>query len=141
MDGRPDCTSLGFFKKELKTFVENRMQEIGRKSNLSNWLYWKTEQTPSDILTLKRLQKFCENRLWRERPDFWQENCIHSFNKLSSNREKAIFNELKLSILLIDNVTKDRPADLSFEHTVDTSLALFWYWEESPHRFWDFQIT
>ena len=102
------------------------MQEIGRKSNLSSWLYCKTEQTPSDILTcLKRLQKFCENRPWRERPDFWQEKCIRSFNKLSSNREKDIFNELKLSILLHDYVTKDRPADLSFEDTVDTSLALF----------------
>ena len=65
---------------------------------------------------MKRLEKFRENRFWWEGPSFFS---IPRFIEYSSNREQDFFNELKICTLLIDNIPKESPADLRFEHTVD----------------------
>ena len=83
-------------RKGFKTFVENRVQEICKISNLNDWQYCKTEHNPADILTrLKTLEKFRENRFRWEGPGFLQEKSIPHFREYSSNQKQDIFNELR----------------------------------------------
>ena len=51
--------------------------------------------------------------------EFFRGKNIPRFIEYSSNREQDFFNELKICTLLIDNVPKENPADLRFEHIVD----------------------
>ena len=38
-------------KKKTTAFVENRLKEIRRNSNVNNWHYIETEQNPANLIT------------------------------------------------------------------------------------------
>ena len=61
--------------------------------------------------------------LWWQGPSFLEEKNIPCFSEYSSNRKQDIFNEMKTCTWLIDNVSQENTADLTFEHIVDISKS------------------
>ena len=103
-------------KKEFKTFVENRVQEIRRNTDLNDWLYCETKQNPADLLTrLKKLENFQACGFWWEGPDFLKEKTVPRFQHISNNRDQNISIELKTCTLLVKNEPHVQPADLNLE--------------------------
>ena len=71
------------YKKEFKTFVENRLQKIRELTNASDWFYVKSAENPADIITKTRTILLKDDVIWLER------------SKLPSQSQQRISNRRK----------------------------------------------
>ena len=63
--------SLGWIKswrKELKTFCQNRVTEIRRDSDMSKWNYVNTKENPADVITRASSMNIINDVTWLEPP-------------------------------------------------------------------------
>lgn len=74
--------------KEYKVFVENRVQEIRKYTNIESWFYCETAKNPADLLTrLKKINDFKNLKLWWHGPEFLWEDSFSEFTVKWSNRD------------------------------------------------------
>ena len=111
-DSKVTLAWISAVQKEYKTFVENRVQEIRKTTDLSKWFYCKTKENPADLLTRSKIFKnFHENKVWFQEPEFLkQKSTLESRDFQNSfDVEHDFSHELKTCTLFISNLT---PADL-----------------------------
>ena len=91
--------------KEYKTFVENRLKEIRKNTDMNNWFYCPTSENPADLMTrMKSTKQLIQNQLWWEGPTFLKQK---SFSTNQNNdyvdSEKSNI-ELKAHVLVNSSI-------------------------------------
>ena len=57
--------------KEYKTFVENRVQEIRKTTDVCKWFYCNTKKNPADLLRRSKIfENFHKNKFWFQGSEF-----------------------------------------------------------------------
>ena len=70
-DSKVTLAWISAVQKEYKTFVENRVQDIRKTTDVSKWFYCNTKENPANLLTRsKRFENFHENKFWLKGPEF-----------------------------------------------------------------------
>ena len=67
-DSKISLSWIKSINKEFKPFVENRLVEIRKNVDVSNWYYCRSEINPADLIT--RGGNNLESKLWFNGPDF-----------------------------------------------------------------------
>ena len=73
--------------KEFETLVENRLKEIRKLSNYSDWNFIETSQNPADVLARKQtFEKFKNNILYWEGQSFLKDPliCVNNFDEFTN---------------------------------------------------------
>lgn len=83
------------FDKEYKTFVQNRLNEIRKLSNVEKWNYVQTKSNPADMLTKFSPNLFKPNSFWWSGPEFLKKKNIQNDFINSENNEVFVDEELK----------------------------------------------
>ena len=106
---------IGAHEKEFQTFIENRVQEIRKLTNVKSWFYCNTKNNPADLLTrLQKIEDFQNCKKWWFGPEFLHEKTINYNLKVSSNRDKTP-DELKASVLVENQID----SGVSFENVIE----------------------
>ena len=110
-------------QKEYKTFVENRVQEIRKTTDVSKWFYHNTKENFSDLLTRSKIfENFHENKFWFQGPEFLKQKSTFENRDFqnSFDVEHAFSHEFKTCTLFTSNLT---PANLKcdIENLIDLS--------------------
>ena len=58
-------------EKEYNVFVENRVQEIWKLTNIKEWFYVDTSNNPADMITRKNFKNIAKKNVWWHGPSFF----------------------------------------------------------------------
>ena len=110
--------------KEFKTFVENRVQEIRKNTNIKNWFYIDTKNNPADFLTrFKKLDEFRNCDMWWRGPTFLKKVNL-PFNTNGVLFEDETFSqELKTTCLFIHQVETRKRECLEIDSNIFSSFV------------------
>ena len=56
-DSKVTLAWISAVQKEYKTFVEKRVQEIRKATDVSKWFYCNTEENPADLLNIRKFSR------------------------------------------------------------------------------------
>ena len=74
-----NCLSwIKAFDKKYKTFVQNRLHEIRKSSEIEKWNYVKTNSNPPEMIIKFSTDLFKPNPFWWEGPQFLKEKNVQN---------------------------------------------------------------
>ena len=97
--------------KEFNVFVENRIKEIRKLTDMNSWHYVETRKNPADLITRMDIVSFAHNQLWWGGPEF-----LHGDKIIATSPDPVT------DTPSIESKSQTTPCLSEYENIVDTTF-------------------